>query len=799
MLCDLPMNAYCALALSLALQILVGSARGDESPVALVDPTIGTTHCRWFFYTPGALPFGMAKPGPCTDAHYGNKSGWEAVGYDSRHESIESFVSFREFQVGGVAVMATTGPLQTIPGRLEAPDEGYRSRFDKQDELAQAGYYSVLLKDYGVRAELTATPRVAFYRFTFPENQPGHLLFDVGNPQGESGPVLDAGVRLVNEREVEGFVVTHPRYIQTYQPGAAMKMYFVARLDRDASEFGAFNGGDRHPGQSSGFGPGAGMSLTFPTGVKPVTVKLGQSYTSLANARFNLQKEAAALSFDEARSRAEARWEEMLGRIRIDGGRKEDRVKFYTGLYHALLGRGLASDANGAYSRNDGGIGQIPLSPAGEPLYNHYNSDSLWGTFWNLNQLWALAYPDYLSEYLRCHLDQYRDCGWLPDSIAGSKFVSGVGTDFTGVLICGAYNWGIRDYDVEQAFAAVLKNETGWQNRPVGVGKADLKSFLDQGYVPLLRRVSAPGDSVAEGSQFSASHTLEYGFSSWAAAQFARTLGKTAEYEWLLSNSRGWERLYDPESGFIRPKDKDGRFIADFNPRKPWVGFQEGNAWQYTFYVPHDIEGLKAKMGSSIFYERLEDVFSQAAKTKFGGGEQLDAFSGLENVYNHGNQPSLHIAWLFNDAGHPSRTQHWIRRICDDFYGTTRVHGYGFGQDEDQGQLGAWFVLAAMGLFDIQGGTAPKPVFQLATPLFDRMQIQLHPKYYEAGTFEIRVAGDPRTNPYIQTARVKGESVLDCFIPWARVRDGGTLDLTVGPEPNLTWGIRRAPVKSARD
>ena len=185
------------------------------------------------------------------------------------------------------------------------------------------------------------------------------------------------------------------------------------------------------------------------------------------------------------------------------------------------------------------------------------------------------------------------------------------------------------------------------------------------------------------------------------------------------------------------------------------------------------------------------DVFAQAAQTRFVGGETLDAFSGLENVYNHGNQPSLHIAWLFNDAGHPWRTQHWVRRICDDFYGTDRAHGYGFGQDEDQGQLGAWLVMAAMGLFDVQGGTAPQPMFQLATPLFERIQIQLHPKYGSGRQFEIRVAGDPRANVYLQSAQLNGEPLRDCRIPWERVRAGGMLELTVGPEPGKAWGMAR--------
>ncbi len=685
--------------------------------------------------------------------------------------------------------MATTGELQTVPGPLDAPDEGYRSRFDHANEIAQPGYYSVLLKDYGIHVESTATLRVAVYRFSFPGEKVGHLIFDVGNPQGESGPVLDAGVRRVNEFEVEGFVVTLPRYIQTYQPGAALKMYFVARIDRKPDALGCFRGAKIQPLETSIFGPGSGLYLTLAKGTEPVTVKLGQSYTSIQNARANLEKEAAQSSFAEIRQQAQARWEEMLGRIQVTGGRREDRVKFYTGLYHALLGRGLASDANGSYPRNDGGVGQIPRNATGEPLFNHYNSDSLWGTFWNLNQLWALAYPDYLSEYVRCHLDMARDCGWLPDSIAAGKFVSGVGTDFTGVLVSGAYHWGIRDYDVSQAFAAVLKNEVGWQNRPVGVGKADLKSFVDRGYVPLIRHLSAAGDSVAEGSMFSASHTLEYSFSSWAAAQFAKALAKTNEYELLMRQSRGWEKLYDSQSGFIRPREQSGEFIAEFNPRKPWIGFQEGNAWQYTFYVPHDIAGLKERMDGATFLARLEDVFSQAAKTRFGGGEQIDAFSGLENVYNHGNQPSLHIGWLFNDAGHPWRTQYWIRRICDEFYGTGRVHGYGFGQDEDQGQLGAWFVLAGMGLFDVQGGTAPEPLFQIATPMFERVQIRLHSKYTAGKPFEIRMIGDPRANGYIQSARFNNEAVERCVLPWKQLVEGGTLELTVGAEPNKLWGV----------
>lgn len=786
-------NLICLALLNVAIASAIAA---EKTPLELADPTIGTVHSRWFFFTPGAMPFGMAKPGPCTDAHLGNKQGWEAVGYDGRHDSIESFVSFREFQVGGIAVMATTGALKTIPGSLEKPEEGYRSRFDKKDETAQPGYYSVRLKDYDVRAELTATKRVAFHRFTFPKTDQAHLIFDVGNQQGESGEVMDAFVSRVGEREIEGFVSTLPAYVKHYQPGAAVKMYFVARLDKTARQCGIFHGAKIVAGEQSAQGPGAGLYLGFTLAQgESIEVKMGLSYTSIANARANLDAEANDLTFDQARVAAQVRWKEMLERILVSGGKEQDRVKFYTGLYHALLGRGICSDVNGAYPKNDGSIGQIPLKADGSPQYNHFNSDSVWGSFWNLNQLWALVYPDFYSEYVRCHLDIYRDCGWLPDSIAAGKFVSGVGTDFAGLLISGAYAWGIRDYNVPEAFAAVYKNETQWQNRLVGVGKADLKPFVEKGYIPLLE-TSVPdySGSTAEGSLYSASHTLEYCFSSGAAAQFAKALGQTNEYQVLTRQSQSWTNLLDPEMGFIRPKDASGKFVAGFNPRKPWRGFQEGNAYQYTFYVPHDPAGLIQQMGLETFQSRINEVFRSAEKTKFGGGENLDAFSGLDCLYNHGNQPSLHIAWLFNYCGQPWLTQHWVRRICEVFYGNDPLHGYGYGQDEDQGQLGAWYVLASMGLFDVQGGAGATPTLQLASPLFNQIVVRLNSQYHQGKSFEIEVIGNPSNDSYIQSANLNGEPLNRCWIDWSKLASqGGKLVMVLGATPNDKWGTEPPP------
>ncbi|MBL9136622.1 MAG: GH92 family glycosyl hydrolase [Verrucomicrobiales bacterium] len=784
-------QAVVASTLSLAAAEAAESAR---TPREWVDPRIGTAHCRWFFPTPAAVPFGMAKPAAATDAHLGNKSGWEAVGYDVRHDSIESFVQFHEFQIGGIALMPTSGRLQTVPGPLDQPDAGYRSRFRRADEVAEPGYYRVDLEDGGIRAELTATPRVGFHRFTYPAGSTPHLIFDVGNRQGESGPVLDAYVKRSGPREVEGFVVTHPEYARRYQPGAVIKMYFVARVNREVSGCGTFRGESTFPGDTALQGPGCGLYLDFDgRDGCVVEVQVGLSYTGIERARRNLEAEASTLTFDRARERARERWDAMLGRIQVEGGRDADRIKFYTGLYHALLGRGLASDVDGAYPKNDGGVGRIPPNADGTLPYQHYNTDAIWGAFWNLTQLWALAYPDYLSEFVRCQLDLYRDCGWLPDGIAAGKFVSGVGTDFMGLVVASAYLRGIRDFDSAVAYAAVAKNELGWQNRPEGVGKADTRAFLEHGYVPQIRSSEGYSGSTAEGSQFSASHTLEYSFSAFAAAQFAEALGKDAERVRFMELSKGWQHLFDAETGFIRPKEASGRFVSEFHPRKAWQGFQEGNAYQYTFYVPHDPAGLIARLGADTFIARLQEIFEKAEKAKFGGGETVDAFAGVESLYNHGNQPGLHMAWLFNFGSRPWLTQRWVRRICDVFYGTEPVHGYGYGQDEDQGQLGAWLVLAGMGLFDVQGGAARQSTLQLAMPLFDRVRVTLDRRYFPGQTLEIRVEGDASRSPYIQSASWNGAPWNRCWIPWEDAVRGGVLSLKAGGQPSETWGIEALP------
>lgn len=745
-----------------------------------VEPRIGTAHCRWFHFTPGAMPFGMAKPAPSTNGHIGNKSGWEATGYDYRDQSIEGFPCLHEFQIGGIVLMPTTGSLKTIPGAVDdSTGMGYRSRFDRADEIATAGYYSVLLKDYSIRAELTATPRVAIQRYTFPAGEDSRILFDIGNRQGESGAVRDAKITFTEDGRIEGWVITEPEYVRKYQPGASVPLYFSAVLDKAPVGYGAFNGADIRPDERKATGVGAGLYLTFRTQDQElVTAKVGLSYTSVENARLNRETEAATLTFDEAREISRQTWEEYLGRIRVETPAQEDKVKFYTGLYHALLGRGLASDVNGAYPRNDGSVGQIPLKD-GKPIHNLYNTDAAWGAQWNLTQVWALAYPEYYSDYISSHLLVYKDAGWLADGIANSRYVSGVGTNLLSTIIAGAYQCGIRDFDVNTAYEACLKNELDGENRPLGAGKIDTRYFVEYGYVPHLDK----GDGPDEAFMFSASHTLEYAYSAWAVAQWAKQLGKTDDYNRLMDLSKGWERIYDPSCNFVRPKKKDGTFIEDFNPMQVWRGFQEGNAWQYTFYVPHDAKGLVAKVGADVFNHRLDSIFTVSRKLIFSGGTEVGAFAGLQTLYNQGNQPCLHIPWMFNEAGRPSLTQKWVRAILNEFYGTDGIHGYGYGQDEDQGQLGAWYVISSLGLFDMKGLTDQAPSFALGSPLFDKITIRLNDRYYKGKEFVIEARNNSKQNDYVQSMNLNGKPLTDTRIPFSEIIQGGHLVLEMGSQP----------------
>ena len=763
--------------------------------VQYVEPRIGTAHCRSFHFAPGSMPFGMAKPGPSTNGSLGNADGWQATGYDYRDTSIEGFVCTHEFQVGGITIAPSTGLLLTTPGNPDGTGpRGYRSGFSHEREFATAGYYQVMLDDYDINAEVTATTRVAFLRFTFPETQMAHLIFDIGHQQGESGKVKDSEVWINEDGSVEGYVITRPEYIKKYQPNADQRIYFSAVVDKKAVSGGVFNGDNVRETETYAHGVGAGAYLNFHTkDNEQITVKVGISYTSVQNARINLKKEASGMTFDEVRAASQQAWEEALGRIVVEqtpsnspskgrtlsgseslplrGDLEGSLVKFYTGLYHALLGRGIMNDVNGAYPKHDGTIGQAS--------HLMFNTDAMWGGQWNLTQLWALAYPEHLSQFISSTLQEYKDCGWLADGLANSKFVSGVGTNQLPLMIDAAYQCGIRDFDLDLAYEACLKNEMDGKNRPEGAGKDDTADFVELGYAP-HKELGERGEDF----YFSGSHTLEYSFSAYATAMLGRGLGKTDDYDKLMWMSKGWERIFDEKTGYMHPRLKNGKFIENFDPMQVWRGFQEGNAVQYTFYVPHTPEELIEKVGRDEFNKRLDDIFSASQPQIFSGGKEIDAFAGLRTYYNQGNQPCLHISWLFNHSGRPDLSQKWVRAICDEFYGTDGIHGYGYGQDEDQGQLGAWYVMSSIGLFAVNGLTSPEPSFSIGSPLFDKVTIKLDPQYYKGREFVITAKNNSPKNVYVQASKlINGKKTTAGSIKFADVVGGGSMELTMTKKP----------------
>ena len=761
---------------SLLACTLVSMAQASKSLLQYVEPRIGTAHCRAFHFAPGSMPFGMAKPGPSTNGSLGNADGWQATGYDYRDTSIEGFVCTHEFQVGGITVAPSTGQLRTIPGLPDGTGpKGYRSTFSHEEEYATAGYYQVMLKDYGINAEVTATQRVAYLRFTFPESSSAHLIFDIGHQQGESGKVKDSEVWINEDGTVEGYVITRPEYIKKYQPNADQRIYFSAVVDKKANSHGTFNGEEVHENQTYAHGVGAGAYLNYNTKKgEQITAKVGISYTSVQNARINLKAEATGTTFDQVKAASEMIWGEALGRIRVEGKNEEDLKKFYTGLYHALLGRGVMSDVNGAYPKHDGTIGQVPVEH-GAPKHHMFNTDAMWGGQWNLTQLWALAYPEHLSEFVASTLQQYKDSGWLADGLANSKYVSGVGTNQLPLMIDAAYQCGIRDFDLDLAYEACLKNEMDGKNRPSGAGKDDTADFVELGYAP-HKNLGERGEDF----YFSGSHTLEYAFSAYATAMLGKSLGKTQDYDKLIWMSKGWERIFDEKTGYMHPRLKNGDFIANFDPMQVWRGFQEGNAVQYTFYVPHTPEELIKKVGKDEFNKRLNDIFVASQPQIFSGGKEIDAFAGLRTYYNQGNQPCLHISWLFNHSGRPDLSQKWVRAICDEFYGTDGIHGYGYGQDEDQGQLGAWYVMSSIGLFAVDGLTSPEPAFSIGSPIFDKVVIKLNKQYYKGDEFVITTKNNSKQNVYVKPSKViNGKKSTAGSIKFSDVTNGGTLNLTM--------------------
>lgn len=691
-----------------------------REPIDWVNPFLGTQSARWFFFTPAAMPFGLVKLAPDTTGYGGYRGGGHPSGYRYSDSTIIGFSHLHDFQLGGVLLMPSTGPLITEPGPDGQEDAGWRSPYKKASETASPGYYRVLLDKYGVNVELTATTRAGYHRYTFPPNETARVLIDVGRPLGEggvtqtedqfNGSLRDAFIEQVDDRTLRAYSTIAPSYAER-----AFTIYTEIQFDRPFTAQGAYRGGASFPGRKVITGFGAGYYVEFaPSPTQVVHVQVGISFVSLEQAHKNLSTEIGVRSFDEVKAEARNTWNEMLGRIQIYDdapAASPNKVKFYTGLWHVLLGRGISSDADGSYLDGYGRRQQIPLEH-GVPAFARYTTDALWGSFWNLNQVWALVYPEHMTSFARYLLSVYDETGWLQDGYVVNQRAPGMLSNQTTPFLAAAFARAPNAFDGQKLWNAIWKNQTEWRNRPRFSGQEALPGYSLLGY--------APCDDIGYGPS---GHTLEYAFADWAAAQVGLALGKTKEAEFLLRRSSNWKNLWDATTCCFRPRYFDGHFVTPFNPDSGF-SYAEGTARQYRWFVPHDVDGLIALFGKDKFIAELTTTLRSAERSDFGPSRESNT-AGYALPYNHGNQPDLHAAWLFVQAGRPELAQQYVRSIADRFYGLTPEHGYGYGQDEDQGQLGAWFVLAALGLFDVKGMVEADATMAMIPPLFQRIEVIL--------------------------------------------------------------------------
>ncbi|MHC4496671.1 MAG: GH92 family glycosyl hydrolase, partial [Planctomycetota bacterium] len=693
------------------------------------------------------------------------KSGLDA-GYEYTVESIAGFGYVHSWGMGSFLTMPTTGGLKVVPGSENEPDKGYRSRFSHDKEIASPGYYGVTLEDYDIRAELTATTRVGFQRYTFPEADKARILFDFRIPEGHRIKVVKARIKKVSDTEIEGYAHRSSRWNE-------YTLYFVARLDKPFKSFGGWAGENIYRDIdeiSSQDDIDVGAFVNYSTDEDEVIkIQTGISLVSVEQARLNLETEMSELGWDFEAVRDDARniWNELLGKIEVEGGTEEQKIKFYTNFYRSYCARTIWSDVNGKYVDMCEKTRQLkdPDSPV-------YGCDAFWNTFWNLNQLWALITPDTANKWVKSLLEINDRGGWLPKGPGGIEYSSIMVASHEISLIVSAYQKGIRDFDIEKAYEAIrhIQTEPGRPHECGGwVGNHQLKSYKEIGYVPAER---GP-----------VSNTLEYAYDDWCVAQMAGALGKEDDYEHFMKRAESYKNVFDPEVGYARPKHTDGSWVQGFDPLVKAVGkeddfqtkdFVEGNSWQYTWFAPHDIRGLINLIGREEFNRRLTEGFEKA-RPNF-----------VSHYVNHSNQPNMQAAYLFNFSSAPWLTQKWVREIMENYYGTGPVNGY--PGDEDQGQMGAWYVMSAIGLFEMDGGAATEPTYEIGSPIFDKVTIHLDNRYYKGSKFVVEAKNNSKNNIYIQSATLDGKPLNKPWFYHWQLADGGRLVLEMGPNPNKQWG-----------
>jgi len=760
------------------------SPTDSENPLFWVNPFIESAKGRYFFFTPGAHPMGMVAAAPVTR----NKNQYGG-GYNYNSTEVLGFEQIHGWCLSGIQIMPTLGNIDPTLG-----DQGWKSSFSHDDEIAMPGYQRLYLKEHHVWTELTSTKRTTLYRFKYTKADKASILTNLGGYLGNS-TMINADVRKVNQNELEGSFESAGRF---WGGPEKVKVFFVIQFDKSFKSLDGWKDKENLNNVSSVKGSDtmtrrdsvifAGITQSYwdapTTGVtanydveagEEVQMKIAISYTSVENARKNLQTEAPHWEFDRYKEEAFKIWEEKLGRIAVKGGTEQQREKFYTDLWHILLGRRILNDVSGDYpdytqgerhgnfTKADLKVRTLPRDKDGKAKFNMYNFDALWLTQWNLNIVWGLAWPEILDDF-SASLVQYADNGGLlpRGAIAGGYSYIMTGNPATNMLVSTYMKDLMTKTNPKHAFK-VMKNN----HMPGGMmsdSVEDLEFYIENGY--------CPGN---------AGKTLEWSFQDWSLSQMAKKMGRTKDQAYFSKRAEGWTKLFHPDSKLLLPKDKSGNWVhTDLLSGQGWV---ESNAWQGTWSVSHGISKLSQLMGGNdALADKLNFAFEQAAPEDF-------VFGYSDGYVSYANQPGCSNAHVFNHVQKPWLTQYWVRRVNEQAYGATTVdQGYG-GHDEDQGQMSGVSALMSMGLFSLTGNNSITPTYEITSPIFDEITIKLNPTYYEGEEFTIKTLDNSKENTYIQGATLNNRPLQKYWFTHDVFQKGGELILQLGPEPNTNWGI----------
>lgn len=700
-----------------------------QEPVDYVNPFVGTTN--YGTTNPGAVvPQGMMSATPFNvmgseDNKYDKDKQWWSTPYEVNNKYL---TGFSHVNLSGVGC-PDLGSLLLMPtsGELNVKYTQYGSEYT--DEVAVPGYYSNMLTKYGIKCEMTATPRTSRARFTFHRGQ-GNLLMNLGEGlTNETG----ATVRFVNDREIEG-----SKLLGTfcYNPQAVFPIYFVMRIDKAPAtrgywklqrpmqgveaEWDGYSGKYKlytsYSKEMSGDDVGAWFTFDTTEG-EAIEVSIGVSFVSIENARLNLETEQpAGTTFDQIRAQARKKWNEDLSRILVEGGTEEQKGVFYTALYHTMIHPNILQDVNGQYPQMEGD--KILTTDR-----NRYTVYSLWDTYRNFHQLMTLVYPERQIDMVRTMLDMYREHGWFPKwELYGRETLTMEGDPSIPVIV-DTWMKGLRDFDINLAYEGMYKSATtpGKDN----LMRPDIDDYIAKGYCPLMEQYDN-----------SVSHALEYYIADYSLYTLAKALGKTEDAKLFYDRSMGYKHYYCKEFGTLRPILPDGTFYGPFDPLQganfePSPGFHEGNSWNYTFYVPHDVKGLAKLMGGQKrFVNKLQMVFDKG-------------------YYDPANEPDIAYPYLFSYfKGEEWRTQKLVKELLAKHY-TTKPDG--LPGNEDTGTMSSWAIFSMMGFYPDCPGV---PEYTLTTPTFDKITIKLDPAYWGTDKLVIRKEGG---DGYIDQIRLGGK------------------------------------------